>query len=341
MADALKTALETALQSQEDTARSGQIEIYLDGKAILVASAKIESRTVIVRGGWLKTAVVQDEELVEGETVTNPDAFVSKVKGTMLNADIFTFVQKLPDTKPKFPYYVEWDNVAAIPMTTFANWWEKRAKHDVRAAVRKAAKAGVVVKLEPFDDAFVKGIGSIYNETPIRQGRLFWHFQKSFDEVKRINSTYAERNVFLGAYCQDELIGFLRLICANRIAVVMQLLSKKRYSKKKPNNALIAKAVEVCEQRGIRYLTYGNFIYNDLKSSLTEFKRRNGFEPVLLPRYYIPLSRKGRIALKLGLHHEIAHFIPKTLLRYLLRIRSHWYALRWGPLTSVRHEDTV
>jgi len=43
---------------------------------------------------------------------------------------------------------------------------------------------------------------------------------------------------------------------------------------------------------------YCNYIYNDPKSSLTEFKRRNGFEQVLLPRYYIPLTLKGKIALR-------------------------------------------
>ena len=37
----------------------------------------------------------------------------------------------------------------------------------VRRAVRKAAKAGVIVKLAEFDDAFVKGIVNINNETPI------------------------------------------------------------------------------------------------------------------------------------------------------------------------------
>ena len=69
---------------------------------------------------------------------------------------------------------------------------------------------------------------------------------------------------------------------------------------KRPTNALIAKAVEICEQRGFAYLTYCNYVYNDPDSSLTEFKRRNGFEQVLVPRYYIPLTLQGRIALKLG-----------------------------------------
>jgi hypothetical protein len=91
-------------------------------------------------------------------------------------------------------------------------------------------------------------------------------------------------------------------------------------------NALIAKAVEICEQRGFAYLTYCNYVYNDPDSSLTEFKRRNGFEQVLVPRYYIPLTLKGKIALKLGLHHGLVKFIPKSVFKQLLRLRTRWYA---------------
>jgi hypothetical protein len=183
-----------------------------------------------------------------------------------------------------------------------------------------------VVKLAEFDDAFVQGIVNINNETPIRQGKPFWHFQKSFDAVKRENSTYAERNAFLGAYCQDELIGFIRLTYSDRVGNIVQLLSLMKHYDKRPANALIAKAVEICEQKGISHLLYYNYIYNDPKSSLTEFKRRNGFEQVLLPRYYIPLTPKGKIALSLELHRGLVQRIPKPLLMQLLKMRSLWYA---------------
>jgi hypothetical protein len=215
-----------------------------------------------------------------------------------------------------------------IPITTFSDWFEKRAEHDVRSAVKKAAKVGVVVKEVELDDTFVEGIASINNETPIRQGKPFWHFQKSLDAVKRENSTYPGRNTFLGAYYEGELIGFIRLMYADKTAILMQLLCKMKFSNKKPANSLIAKAVEVCQQRAIRYLTYGKYIYNDPNSSLTEFKRRNGFEQVLLPRYYIPLTFKGKTALTLGFHHGVTERIPKSALRHFLKLRGLWYAHR-------------
>lgn len=302
-----------------------QYEIRVKGKNVRVPSARVEGRTVISSGKWLKLAVVHDEELVEGETVADPESFISRLKRIGLSADIFTFAQKLPDTTPKHRYEIEWDNLAVIPITTFTDWWDRRVEPSVRRAVRKAAKSGVDIRLQELDESFVKGIVGINNETPIRQGKTFWHFQKSFDDVKLENSTYPRRNAFLGAYYQGEMIGFIRMVYAGKVANIIQLLSMTKHYDKRPANGLIAKAVEVCEQKGISYLMYCNYIYNDPKSSLTEFKRRNGFEQLLVPRYYIPLTLKGKIALRLGLHRGLKGLIPKALLIQLLRLRTSWY----------------
>lgn len=306
----------------------GQYEIRVKGRNVRVPSAQIDGRTVISSGKWLKLAVIHDEELIEGETFADPEPFVLRLKQAGLNADIFTFAQKLPDTTPRYSYHLEWDNLAIVRITAFSDWWDKRVESSVRRAVRKAAKSGVDVRLQMLDEHFVKGIVGINNETPIRQGKAFWHFQKSFDDVKFENSTYQERNAFLGAYYQGEMIGFIRMIYTEKSANIIQLLSMVKHYDKRPANALISKAIEICAQKGISYLTYCNYIYNDPNSSLTEFKRRNGFEQVLVPRYYIPLTMKGKIALRLGFHHGLKGFIPKPLLIQLLRLRTAWYERR-------------
>lgn len=298
------------------------VEVRIKGKTHFVPAVKIADRTVVSTGKWLKIAAVQDEDLVEGEAIADPASFVQLLKETELNADVFTFVQRLPDTNPKYTYPVEWDNCAVIPITTFADWWGNQAEPSVRRAVRKAAKAGVTVRLAEFDDAFVQGIVHINNETPIRQGRSFWHFGKSFDAVKYENSTYSERNEFLGAYFEEELIGFIRITYAHGVANIVQILSMIKHYDKRPANALIAKAVEICAEKGITYLVYYSYTYNDPKSTLTEFKRRNGFQKVLLPRYYIPLTGKGKIAVKLGFHRGLAKRIPQPLLTQLLKVRN-------------------
>ena len=56
---------------------------------------------MITTGKWLRVAVVCDEELVDGDTVIDPESFISHVREAGLNADIFTFPQRLPDTTPK------------------------------------------------------------------------------------------------------------------------------------------------------------------------------------------------------------------------------------------------
>lgn len=126
---------------------TGRTEIRVKGKAVFVPSVQIDGRTVIRTGKWLKVAAVHDEDLVEPETVPHPSSFIDYLKASRLNADIFTFAQKLPDVSPRYEYNMDWDNVAVIPITSFPEWWEKRVESSVRRAVRKATKEGVTVSV--------------------------------------------------------------------------------------------------------------------------------------------------------------------------------------------------
>lgn len=302
----------------------GYVKISVRGKTIQVPSAHICGRTVTVTGRWIKMAKIRSEELVEGEPVSDPESFASELKNTALNADIFTFGQRLPDVARRHNYHCEWDNLAVIAITTFEDWWA-RLSDSVQRAVKKAKRVGVVVKEVEFNDALVRGIQGVYNETPVRRGTSFWHYQKDFDTVKAENSTFAERSTIIGAYHGDELIAFIRMIHVGKIAEIIQILSQKRYQDKRPTNALIAKAVELCEQKGVSHLVYCNYVYQDPKSSLTEFKRRNRFEKILVPRYYIPLTFKGRMVLKMKLHHGIKGLLPPPVVRMGLKLRSWFY----------------
>ena len=298
------------------------VEIRVKGQPVRVPSACILGRTVITTGRWIKTALVMDEEMVEGETVEDPESFRYLLKYSGLQADLFTFAQKLPDVTPRYPYHLEWDNAAVIPITTFADWLARRADSSVRKNLKRATRCGVVTKLADFDDALVEGICGINNESPMRQGKPFWHYQKDFDAVKRENATYLDRSVFIGAFLDGELIGFIKMVYVGTVATTVQVISQKRHSGKKPTNALLAKAVEICEQKGMSHLVYGQYAYHGVNNSLTEFKRRNGFKQALLPRYYVPLTAKGALALKLKLHRGLADSIPAPVLAQLLKLRG-------------------
>lgn len=298
------------------------INIKIKGKEVRVPSVRLDDLIVIVVGRCLRKAMIFDEEWLEGPLIEDPAVFLDRLKQTGIKADLFTFAQKIPNIKPRYAYPMEWKNYAAIPLTGHADWWSLIST-DMRKDVKRAAARGVTAKAVPFDDSLVRGIVGIHRDTPLRQGRAFIHYDKDFDAVKRDYGTYPERSEFIGAYLQDELIGLIKVVYVGELACMMQILSKTRYYDKRPMAALIAKTVEVCEERGKSYLTYGELYYgNKKKSSLVAFKHRSGFLPVFFPRYYIPLTLKGRVAVRLKLHRGLLGMLPGPLISPMIRFRA-------------------
>jgi hypothetical protein len=319
-----KSAVETSLLSEQPAQHVKPAEFRFKGRSFSVPSVEIDGKTFTVTGTWLKTAAVLDEDLVEGDTLVDLDSFVSRLRRSGARADLLTFAQRLPEITPKHGYRTEWENVAVVPITSFSHWWNERAEYSVRKSVNRAKKTGLVAKVVEFDDQLLEGISRIYNEVPVRQGKNFWHYGKDLESIKRPLATYLDRSIFIGAYYQDELIGFMKITWVGSTAAITQILSMKQHFDKRPNNLMIAKAIEICEKEGKSHFIYGQFVYFDANSTLTEFKRRNGFEPVLLPRYYVPLTLKGRIALLLRLHRGVARNTPKGIMRQFLRVRKLW-----------------
>ena len=304
-----------------------QVEIRVAGKSTLVPAAEVCGHTVIAKGGFIKTASVLDEKLTVGELVPDPSAMVAELKQSGLPADVLTFFQRPPDVTPRFQLHLEWENYAVVD-TTFERWWEQLPQ-EARKNTRRAAKRGVVVKTVPYDDALAQGIHKLCNESPVRQGKPFWHYGKDFATIKREHATFLERSEFLGAYFQDELIGFIKLVYVDQVAFILHILAFNSNYDKRPLNAMITKAVEICAQKGLKYLVYDQYVYGNKKeSSLVEFKRRNGFVPVNYPRYYVPLTLKGRIYVALRLYRGPVGLIPTPLLRILLKIRDSFYNRR-------------
>jgi hypothetical protein len=305
-----------------------QTEIRVKGRIRKVQSTQIRNRTVIVKGGWVRTAYIADEDLVEGDVAADSTELVSKLRVDRLKPDLFTFGQLFTDPAPRLDYYHEWDNLAAIRITSYDDWWEGLPQES-RKNVRRAAKRGVVVRSVEFTDEFVKGVQGIYDETPIRQGRRFWHYGKDFETVKQELGTYLDRSQFLGAYLDEQLVGFMKLVLVDRVATLIHVLARNEHYDKRPMNALVANAVELCVQKQLTFFVYGKYIYDGKQDSpLTEFKRRNGFEEFKFPRYFVPLSLKGACALKLKLHLGVRSWIPGPVRAMLLKARSRLYQLR-------------
>jgi hypothetical protein len=306
------------------------VEISVKGEWIKVPALQIDQATIVVRRKWLRIATVLDEEWSETE-LHNPELCVQTLKknGTgSLRADLFTFSQKLPATAPKYSYPMELDSVAAIRLASFSDWWDNLPQV-TRKNVRRSEKRGVEVKLREFDDDLVRDIVELTKDSPIRQGKRFAHFGKTFEQVKKDQSTFLGRCDFICAYSQRELIGLAKIVYCGEIASVLQFLPKASQQDKRPANALIAKMVEICEAEGMSHIIYGLYNYgNKRDSSLLEFKIRNGFEEFLVPRFYVPLTTKGALCFKLKLHRGLVGVLPNGLLSTAVRLRERWYNFR-------------
>ena len=301
---------------------AGLNEMFVDNHEISITGKKL--RIASIRHDW-------------NEDVEDPETMVKLLKKRPHKVDIFTFMQRLPESRPKYKYHMEWDNVAAIPIRSYDYWLKKQINQESRNKIRKAEKKGLRIVQVPFNEDLVKGIYEIYNETPIRQGKPFTHYGEDIETLTRIHETFLDHSYFIGAYFKDELIGFIKLVHAGRYIRTMHLLAMIRHRDKAPMNGLLAKAIEICCQKEAPYLVYGQFTYGKLGSdSLMDFKRFNGFEHIILPRYFVPLTVRGEIAIKLNVHNGFINIAPKRLVKSGLAMRRKWYEMKQGLAEATR-----
>jgi hypothetical protein len=290
---------------------------------------------VRVAGRFLRIARLEAEQYL---FLDDPEPVLKALHNPGIRVDLFTFLQGLPETSPKFDYPMEWDNLAVLPVSTYDHWWSKQIGCKVRNRVRQAEREGVTVREVAFDDALVRGIWEVYNECPVRQGRPFTHYGEDLETVRREEATFLESSIFLGAFFEGRLIGFVKVVVdqGRTQAALMNIVSMIQHRDKAPTNALIAHTVRSCAQRDVPRLIYSNFTYGKKQhDTVTVFKERNGFQRVDLPRYYVPLTRAGWIGFRLNLHHRLADCLPQPLVAGLRGLRSTWYNRKLQPAMKV------
>jgi hypothetical protein len=284
-----------------------------------------------IEGRLLRIARLERERF---EGLANPEAVISSLRRCGRRVDLFTFMQRLPETQPKYSYPMEWDNLAVLPVSTFSHWLNHQIRFAPRGRLRQAEKKGVATREVPFSDGLVKAIWEIYNETPIRQGKRFPHFGKDVETVNKEEATHLDRSIFIGAFLNGELIGFIKLVEdeTRTEATVINIVSLARHKDKCPTNALIAHAVRSCAERRIPYLVYLKFAYGKRdRDGLSDFKERNGFQRIDLPRYYIALTPLGRVAFRFGLHHRVFELLPGSVVNKFRELRAFWYRRKFQP----------
>lgn len=282
------------------------------------------------RGKLLRVARLEGEGF---QFLDDPEAALEPLLKFRPRPDIFTFIQRLSSPSPLHRFPMEWTNVAALPISTFDDWLSHQINKKTRNMIRKAEKKGVALREVPFDEALIRGVHAIYNEAPVRQGRRFPHYGKDLDTVRRMTGTFLERSIFIGAFFDGELIGFAKLVTDDKgtQAGLMHLLSMHRHRDSAPTNALLAQLVRSCAERRIPHLVYGQFSHGKREGdTLADFKKHNGFQRIEVPRYYVPLTLTGRVALRLGLHHTLMEWIPAPAVVQYRKIRGRWYARKFA-----------
>jgi hypothetical protein len=298
------------------------------------ALIRVCGKEIRVQGRLVRTARLEADGY---QFLDDPQAVLDGLRRCGARIDLFTFMQRLPETSPKYDYAMEWDNFAALSVSTFDHWWNDQIGFKARNKAKQSVKKGVVVREVPFDDILVSGIWAIYNESPVRQGIPNKHYGKDIETVYREEATFLESSTFIGAFLGDSLIGFIKLVYdeTRTQAGLMNIVAAIRHRDKAPTNALIAQAVRSCAERRIRHLVYSRFACGKKQqSSLTDFKERNGFRRIDVPRYYVPLTLAGEVTLRLGLHRRLIDHVPDSIASRLRAIRRAWHNRKFQSVTE-------
>jgi hypothetical protein len=275
-----------------------------------------------IKGKFFRTARIKDEPYI---SLQDPAAFIAGLKSKGVRADLFTFMQEITDREPKYPFHFENQHLAVLSITTYEDWFEEKIGFRPRNKIRKARKMGVQLRPLEFNDECVRGIMGIYNESPLIQKKPNWHYGKDFATMKKMLGTFLDRSEFVGAFFNDEMIGFIKLVRGNGFADLMHIISKNAHRDKSPTNALIAKAVEICAERKLSYLQYG--IWS--RRGLGVFKESHCFACLAVPRFFVPLNLKGRLMLKLGLHRKFREYVPDKWWDTAVAFRDKWNDYRY------------
>ncbi len=306
------------------------IDVRIKGKWVSVPTIEVDGNILTARGKWLKIAQVRGEEMMESE-LEDPEIYLAALKSDtdqILKADIFSFTQKLPATLPKYRYPMEWESVAAIRLVSFQQWWEGLPQ-ETRKNVRRSRKRGVAITVKEFNEDLVEGIRAVNDDSPMRQGMKNAYYALTPEETRNRYGEFTGRCDFICAYSGEEMIGFLHLVYRRDVAAILNLTTKPSHYDKRPANALVAKAVEICEVRNISHISYGLYNYgNKRHSPLREFKIRNGFKEIRMPRYFVPLTPWGSLCMKAKLHKGLIGILPHSVIAAGVGARSLWYDLK-------------
>jgi hypothetical protein len=236
--------------------------------------------------------------------------------------DLFTFVHRTflhesPASKV-YPFHCEFENLAILKIVSYDDWWRNTLKYHGRRGLRKAEKSGIKVKKAEINDDFLRSLQQIHSEAQLREGRRYTLYGLS---LQTLRARFHDIDDVFGAYFDGKLIAQLGIAYGDRAAMFRGFTSSLAHRDKQPFNALIAEAVRKCAERRIPFLVYGN--HYGFLPSLDRFREHQGFHRFSIPRYYVPLTMSGKLAVKFGVHRSVYYSMSPMLERALLPIYNY------------------
>src|SRR5438477_2698172 len=99
----------TAGAFYQETIRHKGVPIHLD-------AVWAEDKAFIISGRLIRTAALKNDWQ---EDIDNPESTIHHLKNLGGKVDLLRFWQRIPDSEPKYRYYYEWRDVAAIPVSDY------------------------------------------------------------------------------------------------------------------------------------------------------------------------------------------------------------------------------
>src|SRR5277367_1855109 len=104
---------------------------------------KICDQDIKVAGRFVRIAQLDGDKY---KFLDHPEPVIEGLRKSDVRVDIFTFMQRLPDSSPKYAYPMEVDNLAVLSISTFENWWSDRIGFKARNKAKQAGKKGVAIR---------------------------------------------------------------------------------------------------------------------------------------------------------------------------------------------------
>ena len=99
----------------------------------------VSGRDVRIAGRFLRIARLDADKY---QFLDDPEPMLRALRKCGIRIDLFTFMQRLPETSPKYAYPMEWDNLAVLPVSTFDHWWTQQIGFKARNRARQAERRG-------------------------------------------------------------------------------------------------------------------------------------------------------------------------------------------------------